>query len=102
MAAGLWPRFLGLMGRPSLADGSALWLDGTNGIHMFFMRFPIDCVFLGRPQPDGTRRVVAVYRRLRPWTGIVWWVRGGHGALELAIGTIDATGTIRGDEVAFE
>ena len=41
------------MGRPALDPGAGLWLTGTNGIHMMFMRFPIDAVFLGRP--DGAR-----------------------------------------------
>ena len=41
-----------------------LWLTGTNGIHMMFMRFPIDAVFLGKPDPgrDGARTVVSVHR----------------------------------------
>ena len=48
---------MGLMGRPSLAAGAGLWLPDSNGIHMMFMRFPIDAVFVGRP--DGDRRRAA-------------------------------------------
>ncbi len=80
-------RFRGLMGRPSLPAGSGLWLTGTSNIHMFFMRFPIDAVFLGRPAADGGRRVVAVHAALRPWTGIVWYARGADGCLELPAGS---------------
>lgn len=87
--------------RPSLAPGEALWLRGASSIHMFFMRFPIDAVFLGRPGEDGAYRVVAVRSRLRPWRGIVWWVRGAHGVLELAAGTAEATGTREGDRLIF-
>jgi uncharacterized membrane protein (UPF0127 family) len=90
------------MGRPSLAAGSGLWLAGTSGIHMMFMRFPIDAVFLGRPVADGARRVVALHRRLRAWTGVVWFVRGADGALELPAGTIDATGIAVGDTVCLD
>ena len=90
---------MGLMGRRSLAPGSALWLPGTNGIHMFFMRFSIDAVFLGRPGADGTRRVMSTHRRVRPWIGIVPFIRGGQGVLELPVGAIDASGTVRGDTV---
>ena len=93
----LWARFRGLMGRPSLAAGHGLWLSGTNGIHMFFMRFPIDAVFVGRARGDGARPVLAVRRALRPWTGVVPLVRGADGVLELPVGTIDATGTQPGD-----
>ena len=98
MATSLWGRFMGLMGRRSLPAGHGLWLGG-NGIHMMFMRFPIDAVFLGRPAPDGLRPVVSVHRGLRPWTGLVPLVRGAEGVLELPVGTIDASGTARGDVV---
>ena len=94
----LWSRFMGLMGRRSLATGNALWLTG-NGIHMFFMRFPIDAVFLGRPDGDGARRVMSTHRAVRPWIGIVPFVRGAQGVLELPVGAIDASGTVRGDIV---
>jgi hypothetical protein len=96
-AASLWAKFKGLMGRASLAPGSALWLPDSNGIHMMFMRFPIDAVFVGRPEADGTRPVVAVHRALRAWTGLVPYVRGAHGVLELPVGSIEASGTQVGD-----
>jgi uncharacterized membrane protein (UPF0127 family) len=101
-AAGLWGKFKGLMGRGTLPQGGGLWLPGSNGIHMMFMRFPIDAVFLGRPDGDGARRVVSVHRRLAPWSGLVPLVRGADGVLELPVGTIDATGTAPGDQVGFE
>jgi uncharacterized protein len=91
-------RFMGLMGRADLASGNGLWLEG-NGIHMFFMRFPIDAVFLGRAAADGTRRVVSTHRRVRPWIGMVPFVRGASGVLELPVGAIDASATAPGDTV---
>ena len=48
VAGSLWAKFMGLMGQTSLAAGAGLWLPDSNGIHMMFMRFPIDAVFLGR------------------------------------------------------
>lgn len=99
IAGSVWARFKGLMGRRELTRGRALWLPGDNGIHMFFMRFPIDAVFLGKPGADGSRAVVAAKRGLRPWTGMVPLVRGAHGVLELPAGTIDASGTAAGDVV---
>ncbi len=90
------------MGRRSLPPGEGLWLTGTSNIHMFFMRFPIDAVFLGRQGPDGARRVVAVHADLRPWTGIVWYARGADVCLELPAGTAAASGTVVGDVVATE
>jgi len=98
-AASLWGKFMGLMGRASLAPGGGLWLPASNGIHMMFMRFPIDAVFVSKPDPAGERMVKSVHRGLRAWTGLVPLVRGADGVLELPVGTIDATGTAVGDRV---
>src|SRR3954452_8893964 len=78
VAGSWWARFMGLMGRDSLDDGAGLWLSG-NGIHMMFMRFPIDAVFVGKAAPGTTSRsVVSVHRNLRPWTGLVPMIRGAE------------------------
>jgi uncharacterized membrane protein (UPF0127 family) len=98
-ASSLWARFMGLMGRRSLPAGHALWLTGTNGIHMFFMRFPIDAVFLSKSASDGSRTVLAAKGNVRPWIGIVPLVWGASGVLELPVGSIDASGTVAGDVV---
>jgi uncharacterized protein len=98
-ASSLWAKFMGLMGRASLPAGEGLWLPASNGIHMMFMRFPIDAVFVSRRDGDGVRRVLSVHRRLRAWTGLVPLVRGADGVLELPVGTIDRTGTAVGDRV---
>jgi len=99
LASSLWGRFRGLMGRSALPPGDGLFLTGTNGIHMFFMRFPIDAVFVAKPGPDGARRVLSVHRRVRPWVGLVPLVRGADGVLELPVGAIDASSTVPGDSV---
>ncbi|CAN5449290.1 DUF192 domain-containing protein [soil metagenome] len=101
-ARGFWATFRGLMGRRGLTDGEGLWLPGTKSIHMFFMRFPIDCVFLGPASEAGARSVVAVRHALAPWRGIVWYVRGAEGVLELAAGTLQRTGTAVGDRLLLE
>jgi len=100
-ARSFWARFMGLMGRASLPSGHGLWLLG-NGIHMFFMRFPIDAVFLAKAGPDGSRRVVSTHRAVRPWVGLVPIVRGAEGVLELPVGAIDASGTVPGDSVRLD
>ena len=99
VADSLWGKFMGLMGRASLAPGAGLWLPDSNGIHMMFMRFPIDAVFLGRAGVEDGRVVVSVHRGLRAWTGLVPYVRGAHGVLELPVGVIETSGTQVGDLV---
>jgi uncharacterized protein len=99
-ASGLWGKFWGLMGRASLSSGAALWLPEGNGIHMMFMRFPIDAVFVGSADPaDGSRPVLSVHERLPVWRGLVPFVRGAHGVLELPVGTVAATATAAGDRL---
>jgi uncharacterized membrane protein (UPF0127 family) len=104
VADGLWARFMGLMGRAGLEPDTGLWLTGTNGIHMMFMRFAIDVVFLAKPDAagDDARTVLSVHRGLRAWTGLVPLVRGANGVLELPVGTIDRSGTVVGDRIALE
>ncbi len=101
--ASLWAKFMGLMGRPTLPAGHGLWLPDSNGIHMMFMRFPIDVVFVGRADgADGSREVVAVREALPAWRGLVPLVRRAHGCLELPVGTIAATRTHVGDRIVLE
>ena len=92
-------RLRGLIGRSELRQGEGLFMPGTNGVHMLFMRFAIDCLFLGPLRADGTRQVVAVRERLGPWRGIVWWVRGARAAVEVGAGAIATAGLRPGDAV---
>ena len=94
-------RFLGLMGRASLPEDEGLYLPDTS-IHMMFMRFPIDALFVSGPAADGSRRVVAVREQLPPWRGLVLPVRGATGVVELPAGTLARRGVRAGDEVVLE
>jgi uncharacterized membrane protein (UPF0127 family) len=98
-----WAKLMGLMGRSGLPAGEGLWLPGENGIHMLFMRFPIDVLFVAPPADgrDGPRRVLSLRRAVPPWRGVVWRVGGAKGVLELPIGTIDESGTAVGDEISI-
>lgn len=57
-------RFLGLMGRKkeNFPEGSALFFNQCNSIHMFFMKFPIDVIYL-----DKDFHVVRVVKNIQPW-----------------------------------
>jgi uncharacterized membrane protein (UPF0127 family) len=116
-ASSIWARFRGLMGRAGLAPGEGLWFPGDASIHMLFMRFAIDAVFLapdverhatsaaastgGAAAGDGWR-VVAIRGRLRPWIGVVWYVRGARGCLELDAGAAERAQLQVGDRLRFE
>jgi uncharacterized membrane protein (UPF0127 family) len=97
-----WAKFRGLMGRDALDPDEGLWLPDTSSIHMFFMRFPIDCLFLGSEDADGTRAVVGLRHALPPWRGVVWYVGGAKGVVELPPGALRRSATAVGDRVRFE
>jgi len=95
-------KLVGLIGRRSLDPGTGLYFPGTNSIHMFFMRFPIDCVFV-RPV-DGMRdtfEVVSVRANLAPWTGIVLFVRKARATIELSAGAAALAGINVGDRLTL-
>jgi uncharacterized membrane protein (UPF0127 family) len=60
---------------------------------MFFMRYPIDAVFVSKEM-----RVTKIAANLKPWR-VVWWARGARDCLELPAGQAAATGTQVGDEL---
>ena len=66
LADSFWKRFRGLMLRRRFPKGSALLFTtpkpGRYGIHMFFVRFPIDLLYL-----DSRFVVVELRTELRPW-----------------------------------
>ena len=88
-------RMRGLLGRDGLEPGNGMMIDRAPSVHMFFMRFPIDVVFL-----DWDRMVVRVVERLRPWR--VASARRAAAALELPAGAAAAAGVDIGDTLVFE
>jgi uncharacterized membrane protein (UPF0127 family) len=83
----------GLLGRNGLGPGEGLLIAPTNAVHTFFMRFPIDIVFVAR-----NGRVVKVSRAVPAWRMAAAW--GGYAVVELAAGGADRAGIKAGDRVA--
>jgi uncharacterized membrane protein (UPF0127 family) len=90
-------RGLGLMFRKTLPAGRGMWLMPCSGIHMMFMNFPIDAVFL-----DSRERVKKVYRKLPAWYGVVWWEIGARSVLELPPGSTSEIDLQRGDQIIIQ
>ena len=83
-------RLRGLLGRRELGNGEGLLLWPASSIHMFFMRFPIDAVFVDRELT--VRKVVP---GLRPWQ--IAFGKGSRAVLELPAGECDRRGIAAGD-----
>ena len=88
-------RMRGLLGREGLEPGAGMIIDRAGSVHMFFMRFPIDVVFL-----DRNRKVVRIVSGLRPWR--VAGARKAVAALELPVGAAGEAGLEEGDVLVLE
>jgi len=87
-------RNLGLLKHTSLEKGDGLWIAPTQAVHMFFMKFALDLVYL-----DRQKKVVKVRRNLKPWR--ISGALRAHSVLELPVGTIDESRTEVGDQMEF-
>jgi uncharacterized membrane protein (UPF0127 family) len=96
VASSLVDRTIGLLGTPEVRPGEGLLLERTRSIHMFFMRYPIDVVFV-----DRSGRVTRTISRLGRWR-IAWAPRATRDCVELGSGALDGTGTQPGDQLTFQ
>lgn len=94
MALTAQARNTGLLKHTHLDRGDGLWIKPTQAIHMFFMKFALDVVFL-----DKKLKVLKVQRNLRPWAISACF--SAQSVLELPVGTIDESRTEPGDQLAF-
>ncbi len=94
VADGFWSRGKGLLGRKSLPPSEGILLRPASSVHMFFMRFAIDVVFL-----DRELCVLDVRENLRPWRLALR--RGAHSTLELAAGQVEARGIAAGQKLTL-
>jgi uncharacterized protein len=86
----------GLLGRSGLREGEGVLLrDPTGTIHMFFMKFPIDAVFL-----TDDLRVVKVAPNLKPWR--LARARGARRILEIGAGEAARLGIEPGQQLLLE
>jgi uncharacterized protein len=84
----------GLLGRKGLEPGGGLWIVPCESVHTFFMKFPIDLVYL-----DRKNRVRKVRHSVPAWR--LSMCLSAHSILELPAGTIRASQTQAGDTLEF-
>lgn len=85
-------RLRGLMFRRRLPAGRGLLLAPCDGVHMFFMRFAIDVVYL-----DKDLRIKKIVHNLLPWLGVSVCL-GAWGALELTSGEAERLNLVVGQK----
>jgi uncharacterized membrane protein (UPF0127 family) len=74
--------------------GEGLWLVPCESIHTFFMRFPIDVIYL-----DRHHRVKKVRSAVLPWRFSACF--SAHSVIELPAGTVLDRQTRAGDQLEF-
>lgn len=96
LATTFWQRFRGLMLYRPLPPATALLIAPCNSIHMCFMRFAIDAVYL-----DEQGKILKITRHLHPWLGLsVCW--HAHSVLEMTAGQADALGLRVGQKFTIQ
>ena len=88
-------RRVGLLKHERLEPGHGLWITPCESVHTFFMKFPIDLVYL-----DKKRKVRKVRNAVPAWR--LSACLSAHSILELPAGTVEKTGTQAGDELVIE
>jgi len=86
------PRMKGLLGKRELVAGEGLLIQPAPSIHTFFMRFPIDVVFLSK-----NGEVMKVAANVGAWR--MRSCRRAFAVLELAAGEAERRGITVGDQV---
>ncbi|MHC1697400.1 MAG: DUF192 domain-containing protein [Geobacteraceae bacterium] len=94
LAANLPARMKGLLGKDKLDAGKGLLIRPCNGIHTFFMKFPIDAAFL-----DKDNRIVALVRSFPPQRMTRIYLKAAS-VLELPAGTLGVS-VVVGDAIDF-
>ncbi|MDM5314859.1 DUF192 domain-containing protein [Fictibacillus sp. b24] len=88
-------RLKGLMFKKTLLDNEALWIRPCNSIHMCFMFFPIDVIFL-----DQNKQIVKLVSNLQPWK-FIRPVKNAYSVLELPVNTIERSNLKVGEYLEF-
>jgi uncharacterized protein len=87
-------RLRGLLGRDGLEPGEGLLLRPASAVHTYFMRFPIDVVFL-----DRALVVLGISGGVDPWRATSQ--RGAKAVLELPAGESSRRGLSVGDQLTL-
>lgn len=88
-------RRVGLLKHEGLEPGQGLWITPCESVHTFFMKFPIDLIYI-----DKKRKVRKVRHAVPPWR--LSMCLTAHSILELPAGTAQQTGTLKGDVLNIE
>ena len=93
VADNFFTRLNGLLGKKHLQKGKALIIRPCNAVHTFFMRFPIDVIFI-----DKDYKVIKIISCLKPFSfgGVCW---KAILVIEFPSGTLNSSNVGLGDSL---
>lgn len=89
-------RLMGLMFTRSFPQGEGVVIKPCQGVHTFFMRYPIDVILL-----DGDDRVVYAKLSLKPYR-VTPFLLKARTAVEMPAGTLQDGSVSYGDKLIFD
>ena len=90
-------RLQGLIGKKRLNNGEAMWFPRCNSIHMWFMRFAIDVVFVKPAHQAKSWEVSSTHAGVRPWRLLPLADFHATDTLELPAGSVEKFSIEKGD-----
>jgi uncharacterized membrane protein (UPF0127 family) len=119
-AVSFFDRLRGLIGRTKFTPGEAMFFPRCNDIHMWFMRIPIDVVFVCEENVAGKSaaaaelkdrsyvepkvrilKVTRVCESAKPWRVLPFHDSRATETLELPVGTVERCEIRVGDEICI-
>jgi len=89
-------RLVGLLNRETLSEDEGLIITQCRCIHMFFMRFAIDALFVNK-----NNQVIGAVKNIKPFRLSPYFFTSSY-VVELAVGAIEKSQTQRGDKISTE
>ena len=88
-------RIVGLLLKKSVSENEGLVINPCNSVHTFFMRFPIDVLFVNK-----RNEIIACYENVKPWRILPIHLRSNY-VVELCAGEISSKNIQKGDVISI-
>lgn len=96
VAETFFTRSVGLLSKKSVSSNEALVIKPCCSIHTFFMKFPIDVLFIGK-----NGNIIELYENVKPWRILPIHLASKY-VLELCAGQISAKNIKKGDIIHID
>lgn len=96
VATSVFSRIKGLIGWQALSQGEGLLIQPCQGVHTFFLRFPIDVIFLNKDN-----QIIEAVENLQPGR-MTKLLLASMSVIELPSGTLMNSENVVGNEIVID